>query len=64
MTAERHWVRSCWQALQPRSAGIGGYVNAESEVEEDRVRATYGEKYARLARIKAEYDPDNMSTAT
>jgi hypothetical protein len=60
LAAERDWVRSCWQALQPYSAGIGGYVNAESEVEKNRVRATYGEKYPRLARVKAEYDPENL----
>jgi len=60
MTTDRDWVRSCWQALQPYATGIGSYVNAMAEVEDDRVRATYGEKYPRLARIKAEYDPENV----
>ena len=27
---------------------------------EERVRASYRDNYARLARIKAEYDPDNL----
>ena len=59
--AERAWVRSFWEALRPHSSGLGSYVNFMSEYEEDRVRAAYGaEKYDRLTRIKAEYDPDNV----
>jgi FAD/FMN-containing dehydrogenase len=60
MATDRDWVRSCWQALQPYAIGIGGYVNSMTELEGDRVRAAYGEKYPRLARIKAEYDPQNV----
>ena len=60
MATDRDWVRSCWQALQPHAIGIGSYVNAMSEFEDDRVRAAYGEKYRRLARIKTEYDPQNV----
>jgi FAD/FMN-containing dehydrogenase len=61
LAAERVWVRDFWEAMQPHAMGIGGYVNAEAEVSEDRVRASYGaEKYARLAAVKAEYDPDNV----
>jgi FAD/FMN-containing dehydrogenase len=41
--------------------GIGSYVNGESEYTRDRVQSSYGmAKYARLARIKATYDPDNV----
>jgi FAD/FMN-containing dehydrogenase len=58
--AERDWVRAFSDALQPYAAGIGGYVNTMSEVEDDRVRATYGDKYPRLARIKADHDPQNL----
>jgi FAD/FMN-containing dehydrogenase len=60
MAADRDWVRAFWEAMQPYSMGIASYVNAMSEFEDDRVRATYGDKYARLARIKAEYDPQNL----
>jgi hypothetical protein len=58
---DRAWVRSFWTALQPHSRGIGSYVNAISDDgAEDRVRASYGAKYDRLAAIKTSYDPDNV----
>jgi FAD/FMN-containing dehydrogenase len=61
LDAEREWVRSFWQALRPYASSAGSYVNFMSEYEEDRVRAAYGPaKYERLARIKREYDPDNV----
>jgi FAD/FMN-containing dehydrogenase len=54
------WARSYWEALHPYGTG-GGYVNFMMENEgEDRVRATYGENYDRLAQIKAKYDPENF----
>ena len=61
LPAERAWVRSFWDALSPHTIGAGSYVNAMSEFEDDRVRASYGAaKYERLARIKREYDPENV----
>jgi FAD binding domain/Berberine and berberine like len=61
LPAERAWVREFWDDLQPHAAGIGAYVNTMSELDVDRVRATYGPgKYRRLAQVKAAYDPDNV----
>lgn len=61
LASERVWVRDFWAALRPYASGSGSYVNFMSEYEEDRVRAAYGAaKYERLARIKAEYDPENV----
>jgi FAD binding domain/Berberine and berberine like len=61
LAAERDWVRSFWDALQPFALGIGSYVNLMTEFEPDRVRASYGRaKHDRLAHIKAKYDPGNL----
>ncbi len=61
LATDREWVRSFWDALQPYASGTGGYVNFQNDADDNRVRASYGaEKYDRLARIKAQYDPDNV----
>ena len=61
LPADREWVRAFWEAMRPHSSGAGSYVNFMTDIEEDRVKAAYGAgKYERLARIKAEYDPDNV----
>jgi hypothetical protein len=47
--------------MLPHATDDGGYVNFMTDPTEDRVRAAYGpEKYERLSRIKADYDPDNL----
>jgi hypothetical protein len=53
------WSKEYHEALHPFSAG-GAYVNMMMEEGQDRVEAAYGENYARLAKIKAKYDPDNL----
>lgn len=59
--ADRTWVRTFWSALVPHAVGIGSYVNFLTDPDNNRVRAAYGpQKYDRLARIKAKYDPDNI----
>jgi len=61
LAADRAWARSFWEALRPHSLGAGSYVNAMTEFDDDRVRASYGPvKYQRLAKIKAKYDPQNL----
>jgi len=61
LAADRHWVRGFWEALRPYAIdGGGGYLNGTTEHSGDEVRGSYGNaNYERLARIKAEYDPDN-----
>ncbi|HEU5353545.1 MAG TPA: FAD-binding oxidoreductase [Actinocrinis sp.] len=61
LEADTAWVRAYWEAMLPHSRGAGSYVNFLVEPEQDRVRAAYGpKKYERLAKIKAEYDPENV----
>ncbi|GJF01992.1 FAD-binding oxidoreductase [Pseudonocardia sp. D17] len=61
LPADREWVRSTWDALRPHAGDSGSYVNFMTEFEPDRVAAAYGPvKFARLAAIKASYDPDNV----
>ena len=61
LAKDREWVRSIWSTLRPFAAHGGSYVNFMTDYEQDRVRASYGPtKYARLARIKAAYDPENL----
>ncbi|HUA37022.1 MAG TPA: BBE domain-containing protein [Candidatus Sulfopaludibacter sp.] len=38
----------------------GAYLNFMMEEGEDRIRATYGDNYDRLAAIKKKYDPTNF----
>lgn len=38
----------------------GAYVNFMIDEGQERVQATYRENYARLAQVKATYDPDNV----
>ena len=51
------WTVGYSDAIKPTSMG-GGYVNFHMD-EPDRVRGMYGSNYDRLAKVKAQYDPDN-----
>lgn len=53
------WTKSYWDALHPYSAG-GAYINFMMEEGEDRVKASYGNNYNRLVKIKNKYDPKNL----
>jgi len=55
----KRWTVDYFEALHPYSAG-GAYVNMMMDEGQERVRASYGPNYDRLARIKAVYDPENL----
>ena len=54
-----NWARDCFNASAPFASG-GVYVNFLTADEGDRVRSAYGPNYDRLARVKRQYDPDNL----
>lgn len=53
------WSRDFFNASAP-FASSGVYVNFLTAEETDRVRSAYGANYDRLAKIKRQYDPDNL----
>jgi FAD/FMN-containing dehydrogenase len=53
------WARDYWTALHPYSAG-GSYINMIMDEGADMVKAAYRDNYARLAQVKATYDPTNL----
>jgi FAD/FMN-containing dehydrogenase len=57
--ALRDWATGYQEAVHPYSAG-GTYLNFIMDEGQERVQASYGDNYARLARIKAKYDPENL----
>jgi len=55
----KDWAVRYSDALRPTSAA-GGYLNFMMDEGADRVRASYGPNYGRLAQIKGRHDPDNF----
>jgi len=53
------WSKEYWRKLHPYSAG-GAYVNMMMDEGQERVKAAYRDNYARLAQVKAKYDPHNL----
>jgi hypothetical protein len=58
--ALKKWGRGYWEAVHPFNLD-GAYVNFMMDDEaSDRLQATYGDNFARLAHVKATYDPENL----
>jgi len=54
------WAKELTESMKPHSTN-GVYLNFTSDVDDDRVRKTFGaEKYARLQAVKDKYDPQNL----
>ena len=58
--ALKTWATDYWKAVH-RYDLPGAYPNFMMDDEgEERVRASFGDNYARLARLKAKFDPRNL----
>jgi hypothetical protein len=58
--AFRQWVRDAGEQIRPFSTG-GSYINFQTaDEDEQRIRATYGANFDRLAAVKHEYDRGNL----
>ena len=56
----RRWIRAAGERIRPFSTGRT-YINFQTADEDDnRIRATYGANFDRLAALKQEYDPGNL----
>jgi len=51
-------LHDVWNRFEPYTKGY--YVNTEPSADEKRLRATYGDNYARLVQLKNKYDPTNL----
>ncbi|HEX6790677.1 MAG TPA: BBE domain-containing protein, partial [Candidatus Krumholzibacteria bacterium] len=59
-TTNVEWSRAAWRDMKKYSTG-GTYINFLTEEEAgERIRAAYGPNYDRLAKIKAQWDPENL----
>ncbi len=56
------WAREFFKMAAPHAAG-GVYINFLTQDESERIADAYGPNFARLAQIKAKYDPDNLFRA-
>jgi FAD/FMN-containing dehydrogenase len=53
------WPKDYWEAVHPHCVNAA-YINFMMEEGRDRIRASYGDNYERLAATKRRYDPRNL----
>jgi len=57
--ALKKWATDYWAAVHPFDLA-GAYPNFMMDEGEERVKATFGGNYNRLAALKKKYDPTNL----
>jgi hypothetical protein len=61
VSRQHAWLRGFWQSMRPYVSGQAYQNYADPDLTDWR-QAYYGANYARLARIKAAYDPGRLFT--
>jgi len=59
-SAHIEWVRELWTRVEPELLGSVYINHMMGDDRPERVRASYGDNYARLRALKAAYDPLNL----
>jgi FAD/FMN-containing dehydrogenase len=54
------WVKALWDRVEPHLLGTVYINHMAAEDRPERVRASYGDNYARLRELKSAYDPMNL----
>jgi hypothetical protein len=54
------WVRTEWSRVEPELLGTVYINHMMGDDRPERVRASYGDNYARLRELKSVYDPMNL----
>ena len=54
------WVRDLWTRLEPQLLGSVYMNHVAADDRPEKIRASFGENYARLQQVKGVYDPTNL----
>ena len=54
------WIRALWDRVEPFTAGNANVNHIAADDKPEKVRASFGSNYDRLAEVKAKYDPGNL----
>ena len=64
IASQHAWLRSCWRSMRPYASGRAyqNYIDPDLTAKGAWKAAYYGSNFARLAAVKAKYDPTRLFT--
>src|SRR5262249_8877207 len=54
------WVRALWDEIEPHLQATGYINHLSPDDRPEKIRASFGQNYERLSRVKSIYDPTNL----